>query len=68
MSAPEAPSPLEAEATPVGEQTLVPGVRPVALMERLQIRMNVPLEPRKPQKPCHVGLFDEERRRQLPLF
>jgi hypothetical protein len=65
MSASSSP---EAEATSVGEQTLVPGVRPTSTKERLQARLEAPLMPKKPQKPCDIGLFDEVARKQGSLF
>jgi hypothetical protein len=55
-------APRQSETTPPGEQTLVPGVRPVIVHERLQALMNGPLLPRRAQKPCNRGLFDEEAR------
>ncbi|CAM3524873.1 MAG: hypothetical protein GYB53_02255 [Rhodobacteraceae bacterium] len=67
MSAP-APVPLASEPTQEGEQTLVPGVRPVSQRERIEARMAAPLTPRVPQKPLNVGLFDEDARNQLDLF
>jgi hypothetical protein len=54
--------------TPDGEQTLIPGVRPIALRDHLDARMEAPLVPRKPQKPLDIGLFDEIGRNQLELF
>ena len=62
------PSPFQSEMTPDGEQTLIPGVRPIALRDRLDARMEAPLVPRKPQKPLDIGLFDEIGRNQLELF
>lgn len=59
---------LQYETTPVGEQTLVPGVRPVAMRERLEARMAAPLMPLKAQKPLDLGLFDIAARNQLDLF
>ena len=56
------------EPTPEGEQTLVPGVRPISLRQRLEARMASPLVPTKPQKPLNIGLFDEDARNQLDLF
>jgi hypothetical protein len=56
------------EATPAGEQTLVPGVAPVSQGERLLAAIAGPLLPRRPQKPRNVGLFDEDARNQLDLF
>lgn len=58
----------ESEQTPIGEQLLVHGVKPVATKERLDYRANQPMRPRKPQKPCDIGLFDEAVRNQLSLF
>jgi len=60
--------PLASEATPAGEQTLIPGVKPVSVRERLEARMAAPLAPRKPQKPLDIGLFDDDARNQLSLF
>lgn len=61
-------APLASEPTPEGEQTLVPGVRPVSQRERIEARMAAPLTPRVPQKPLNIGLFDEDARNQLDLF
>ena len=63
-----APVPLQSERTPDGEQTLIPGVRPVTTRERLEARMAAPMAPRKPQKPLDIGLFDLAARNQLDLF
>lgn len=65
---PRQPMPLASEPTPEGEQTLVPGVRPISARERIEARMAAPLRPRVPQKPPTVGLFDEDARNQLNLF
>jgi hypothetical protein len=62
------PSPFQSEMTPDGEQTLIPGVRPITMRDRLEARMEAPLVPRKPQKPLDIGLFDEIGRNQLELF
>lgn len=59
---------LQSEPTPEGEQTLIPGVRPITTRERLALLMAAPLVPRKPQKPLNIGLFDEDARNQLHLF
>lgn len=59
---------LETEATPEGEQMLIPGVRAIGLRERLALRLAAPLSPTKPQKPLNIGLFDEDARKQLSLF
>lgn len=65
MSAPVLPI---SEPTPQGEQTLIPGVRPITSRERLVLQLAAPLAPRKPQKPLDIGLFDEDARNQLSLF
>lgn len=62
------PIPFEAEPTPLGEQTLIPGVRPVSIYERLMVLAAQPLTAKKPQRPCDLGLFDEVARNQLDLF
>ena len=61
-------NPFETELTPIGEQLLVPGVRPVSLRARLQALAAAPLVPLRLQKPCDLGLFDEDARNQLDLF
>jgi hypothetical protein len=61
-------APLQSEPTPEGEQTLIPGVRPVTARERIEARMAAALIPRKPQKPLDFGLFDLGARNQLDLF
>lgn len=65
---PDAAVPLASEPTPEGEQTLVPGIRPIGTRARIETRMAAPLRPRVPQKPLNVGLFDEDARNQLDLF
>jgi hypothetical protein len=59
---------LQSEMTPDGEQTLIPGVIPITMRDRLELRIAAPLSPRKPQKPLDIGLFDEIGRNQLELF
>ena len=68
MSASAAPQPLLSEPTPEGEQTLVPGVAPISVRERLERLADAPLMSRKVQKPLDVGLFDLAARNQLDLF
>lgn len=63
-----APTPLQSEPTQDGEQTLIPGVRPISTRDRIEARMAAPLTPRKPQKPLDIGLFDMAARNQLSLF
>jgi hypothetical protein len=58
----------ETEWSECGEQTLIPGVRPVSLRERLTLQSSAPLIAKKAQKPLNIGLFDEDARNQLSLF
>ena len=60
--------PFETEATAIGNQTLVPGVAPITQRDRLAIRANAPMEPRKPQRPADHGLFDTNARNQIEMF
>jgi hypothetical protein len=60
--------PYETEATPLGNQTLVPGVAPITPRDRLAIRANAPLEPKKPQRLADHGLFDTNARNQIEMF
>jgi hypothetical protein len=62
------PIPFETEPTPIGEQALIPGVRPVSIYERLMELAAQPMRPNRPQRPCDLGLFDEVARNQLDLF
>jgi hypothetical protein len=63
-----APLPLESEQTSIGEQTLVHGVAPITHRDRLAMRANAPLEPKKPQRPADHGLFDTNARNQIEMF
>jgi hypothetical protein len=67
VSAP-GPFPFASEATAEGEQSLVPGVAPITLADRLAWRAAQPLGPTKAQRPCDLGLFDTNARNQLELF
>ncbi|RWM26372.1 hypothetical protein [Mesorhizobium sp.] len=62
------PQALPTETTPEGEQTLIPGVRPVTSRDRLCLLTDAPMRPRKAQKPLDIGLFDDCTRNQLDLF
>ena len=53
------------EMTPEGEQIVTPGVNPITLRDRLALRMAEPLEPKRRQKPCDIGLFDLASRNQI---
>ena len=59
---------FETEATAIGNQTLVPGVTPITPRDRLAIRANAPMEPRKAQRPADHGLFDTNARNQIEMF
>ena len=59
---------FQTERTDQGEQTLVPGVQPITKRDRLQALMAAPFVPRRKQRPCNIGLFDEDARNQLDLF
>lgn len=56
------------ESTEAGLQTLVPGVVPVTLGDRLAVLAAAPLIPRKRQRPADYGLFDVNARNQLEMF
>lgn len=61
----------KSEPTEVGDQTLIDGVRPITLRDRLAVMASQPMRPKRnpttPQKPCDHGLFDEVGRAQLDL-
>jgi hypothetical protein len=63
-----APIPFETEATSLGPQTLVPGVRPVSMKARLEVLAAHPMASNRLQKPCDIGLFDDVARNQMDLF
>ncbi len=60
------------EQTGVGVQTLISGVRPVTLGEKLTARTFHPMTPKRnpnaQQRPCDLGLFDEVGRAQIDLL
>jgi hypothetical protein len=60
--------PLLSEPTEAGCQTLVPGVSPISTADRLAFRAAAPMEPKKAQRPCDLGLFDLAARNQFDLF
>ncbi len=59
------------ETTEQGEQTLIDGVRPITLADRLAVLAAQPMRPKRNptaiQKSCDHGLFDEAGRAQLDL-
>jgi hypothetical protein len=60
--------PFDVEATLTGNQTLVPGVAPITPRDRLAMRADAPLLPKKPQRAIDHGLFDTNARNQIDLF
>lgn len=62
---------FKTEASEVGEQTLIIGVAPVSLGEKLTARTTHPMVPKRNpnavQKSCDIGLFDEVGRAQIDL-
>jgi hypothetical protein len=62
------PIPFETEATHLGPQTLVPGVRTVSMKARLEALAAHPMASDRLQKPCDIGLFDDVARNQMDLF
>jgi hypothetical protein len=57
-----------AENTAAGLQTLMPGVVPVTLGDRLAVLAAAPLVATKRQRPADHGLFDLNARNQLEMF
>lgn len=55
------------EETQAGVQTLMRGVAPITVRDRLSVLAAAPLAPRAAQRSCEIGLFDVESRRQLDL-
>lgn len=62
------PDPFAVEPTAIGLQSLVPGVAPILPLDRLLARAAARLEPKKPQRPCDLGLFDINACNPLDLF
>lgn len=48
-------------------QIIMPGVRPVSLGERLNWQAQLPMQPRRAQKPLDIGFWDPMRN-QLEMF
>ncbi len=63
-----APPTFEAEVTAIGIQTLVAGVLPITTAQRLALRADAPLLPKKPQRAIDHGLFDTAARNQIEMF
>ena len=48
----------ETEETDAGSQTLMRGVAPITIRDRLGVLAAAPMAPRAAQKRCDVGLFE----------
>jgi len=59
---------MATERTDQGQQHLIDGVKPITQRDRLQVLMDAPLLPKRPQRPCNIGLFDDDARNQFDLF
>ena len=57
----------ETEQTNVGTQTVMRGVKPIILRDRLACLAAAPMAPTAKQKRCDHGLFDLDQRRQTDL-
>jgi hypothetical protein len=58
----------DVENTPEGLQLMMASVKPPTMKDKLDWLIARPMQPRKQQKPCDIGLFDTERGNQLELF
>ena len=60
----------DVETTEAGPQILIDGIASVTVREKLAILAARPMQPKRlcVQKPCNIGLFDEDARNQLDLF
>lgn len=58
----------DVEATPEGLQLMLSGVKPQSMKDKLDWLIAQPMQPKKQQKPCDIGLFDTESRKQLEMF
>ncbi len=58
----------DVERTPEGLQRMLGGVKPQTMKDKLDWLIAQPMQPRKQQKPCDIGLFDTESRKQLEMF
>ena len=52
---------------PDPNQITMPGVQPVSFGERLQWQAQIPMQPRRAQKPLDIGFWDPMRD-QLEMF
>ena len=58
------------EQTDISPQYLIGGVAPVAPKQRLDFLATLSMTPKRlcRQKPCNIGLFNEDLRNQMDLF
>ena len=54
-------------AEPDPAQIVMPGVQPVSLGERLQWQAQLPMQPRRAQRPLDIGFWDPMRD-QIEMF
>jgi hypothetical protein len=52
----------DVERTPEGLQLMLGGVKRQSMKDKLDWLIAQPMQPRKQQKPCDIGLFDTESR------
>lgn len=62
------PPKYASEQTDIGEQTLIPEVRPITTADRLAMLARAPMLPAKRQRPADQGLFDLNARNQIEMF
>jgi hypothetical protein len=60
----------DTEATDQGQQYVAPGIAPITIAQRLAGKWAAPMQPRSraQQRPCNVGLFDEDARKQMDIL
>jgi hypothetical protein len=58
----------DVETTPEGLQLMLAGVKPQNMRDKVDWLVAQPMQPRKQQKPCDIGLFDTDSRNQLEMF
>jgi hypothetical protein len=58
----------DVERTTEGLQLMLGGVKPPSMKEKVDWLAAQLMQPRSRQKPCDIGLFDAESRKQLEMF
>jgi hypothetical protein len=56
------------EKIPEGLQLILGGVKSQTMKDKLGWLIAQPMQTKRQQKPCNIGLFDENRGNQLELF